>query len=105
MPSVAKIFSEMPNHFDASKAGDMNATVQFDLSGADGGEWHVIVADGDCSVKQGSAESPTATIRMDAEDYADMLTGKLDPMSAFLQQKVKVEGDLNTVMKFQTLFS
>jgi putative sterol carrier protein len=105
MPSVAELFSEMPNHFDATKAGDMDAIVQFDLSGAEGGEWHVIIADGDCSVKQGSAESPTATIRMDAGDYADMLTGKLDPMSAFLQQKVKVEGDLNTVMKFQTLFS
>jgi putative sterol carrier protein len=105
MPSVAELFSEMPDHFDATKAGDMDAIVQFDLSGAEGGEWHVIIADGDCSVEEGSAESPNATIRMDAEDYADMLTGKLDPMSAFLQQKVKVEGDLNTVMKFQTLFN
>jgi putative sterol carrier protein len=104
MPSVADLFNAMPEHFDAAKAGDLDATVQFDLSGEDGGQWHVIISEGTCNVKEGTADSPTATIRMEAGDYADMMTGRLDPMTAFVQQKVKVEGDLNTVMKFQTLF-
>lgn len=104
MPSVAKLFEEMPNVFNAEKAGDMDATVQFDLSGEGGGQWHVIIVDGMCTAEQGTADSPTATIRMEASDYADMVAGRLDPMTAFIQQKVRVEGDLNTVMKFQTLF-
>lgn len=104
MPSVAKLFEEMPNVFNAEKAGDMDATVQFDLSGEGGGQWYVIIADGNCSVEKGIVDEPKATIRMDATDYGDMIAGRLDPMTAFIQQKVKVEGDLNTVMKFQTLF-
>jgi putative sterol carrier protein len=41
---------------------------------------------------------------MDAGDYHDMVTGKLNPMMAFMSGKVKVEGDLNSVMKIQQLF-
>lgn len=104
MASVAQLFENMPQAFDASKAGDMNATVQFDLSGEGGGQWYVVVADGECEVEQGAVESPTATIRMDADDYAALVAGDLNAMEAFMQQKIRVEGDLNTVMKFQTLF-
>jgi len=104
MATAATLFGEMPNAFNAEKAGDMDATVQFDLSGEDGGQWNVTVAEGVCSVEEGTIDEPTATIRMEASDYVDMIAGRLDPMTAFIQQKVKVEGDLNTVMKFQTLF-
>lgn len=105
MPSVAKLFEQMPNAFDAEKAADFNATVQFDLSGEGGGQWYVVIVDGTVSVEEGTSDSPTATIRMEASDYADMVSGELNPMTAFIQQKVKVEGDLNTVMKFQTIFN
>jgi putative sterol carrier protein len=104
MASVAQLFENMPKAFDASKAGDMNATVQFDLSGEGGGQWYVVVANGACEVEQGTAESPTATIRMEADDYAALVAGDLNAMEAFMQQKIRVEGDLNTVMKFQNLF-
>jgi putative sterol carrier protein len=104
MASVAKLFESMPQAFDAEKAGDLNATVQFDLSGEDGGQWYVVVADGECGVEEGAADSPTATIRMDADDYTALVAGDLNAMEAFMQQKIRVEGDLNTVMKFQNLF-
>ena len=104
MPSVREIFDGMPDQFDASKAGDFDATIQFDLSGEDGGQWFVVIAGGNAAVEEGTAEEPAATIRMDAQDYVSMMSGQLDPMNAFMMGKVKVEGDLNTVMKFQTLF-
>lgn len=105
MANVAQLFEQMPQAFQPDKAGNMNATVQFDLSGEGGGQWHARVADGKVAVEQGTAENPTATIRMAADDYADLVTGKLNPVNAFMMGKVKVEGDLNTVMKFQTLFA
>ncbi|MGD2077710.1 MAG: SCP2 sterol-binding domain-containing protein [Chloroflexota bacterium] len=104
MAATAELFERMPEFFDAEKAGDMNATVLFDLSGEDGGKWHVTVADGECTTGEGAVDEPTATIRMDASDYADMVAGRLNAMEAFMQQKIRVEGDLSTVMKFQTLF-
>lgn len=102
--SVADIFSNMAQNFNAEKAGDLNASVVFDLSGDGGGAWTVVVADGKANVSEGAAEGSTATIRMAASDYEDMTSGKLNPMMAFMSGKIKVEGDLNTVMKFQTLF-
>jgi len=104
MADIAKLFEQMPSVFKADKAGDMNATIQFDLSGDGGGEWNVAIADGECKVEKGAIDGATATIRMDADDYSDMISGKLNPMTAFMQKKVKVEGDLGTVMKFQSLF-
>jgi len=104
MASAAELFERMPEHFDAEKAGDLNATVLFELSGEGGGQWHVKVADGVCTTGEGTVEAPTATIRMDASDYTDMVAGRLNAMEAFMQQKIRVEGDLSTVMKFQTLF-
>ncbi|MCA9874770.1 MAG: SCP2 sterol-binding domain-containing protein [Anaerolineales bacterium] len=102
--SVAEIFKSMPSNFNAEKAGDLNANVVFDLSGEGGGAWTVGVANGKVDVNEGAAANPTATIRMSAQDYEDMTSGKLNPMMAFMSGKIKVEGDLNTVMKFQTLF-
>jgi putative sterol carrier protein len=104
MATVAELFEKMPGQFQADKAGDMNAVILFDLSGEGGGQWSVKIADGACDITQGAADSPKATVRMDAGDYHDMITGKLNPMMAFMSGKVKVEGDLNSVMKFQQLF-
>ena len=64
----------------------------------------VKVADGKCEVVEGGVDNATATIKMDAIDYVDMTSGKLNPMMAFMSGKVKVDGDLNSVMKFQQLF-
>ncbi|MEM7114343.1 MAG: SCP2 sterol-binding domain-containing protein [Chloroflexota bacterium] len=102
--NVADIFKEMPNRLNVEKAKGMDATVQFDLSGADGGQWYVHVHDGKAETTEGTADSPTATIAMDADDYKALTSGKLNPMTAFMTGKIKVDGDLNAVMKFQTLF-
>lgn len=104
MATLAELFAAMPERFNAEAAGDMNATVVFDLTGESSGTWHVKVADGEVTVHEGSIADPTSTIMMDGEDYKAMVTGELNPVTAFMTGKVKVEGDLNTVMQFQTLF-
>ena len=103
--SVTEIFSNMAGNFNAEKAGNLNASVVFDLSGDGGGAWTVTVANGKCDIKEGTSDAPTATIKMDAGDYEDMTSGKLNPMVAFMSGKIKVDGDLNTVMKIQALFN
>jgi putative sterol carrier protein len=105
MPTLDELFEMMPGAFDADKAGDMNATVQFDLTGEGGDQYYVEVANGTVNTEKGTADNPTATIHMDADDYKAMVSGDLNPVTAFMSGKIKVEGDLNTVMKFQTLFN
>jgi len=104
MTTPADIFAKTPQNLLTDKAGDMKAAVAFDLSGENGGQWTVKIADGACTVEDGIVDGADATISMDGSDYVDMMTGKLNPMMAFMGGKVKVSGDLNTVMKFQTMF-
>jgi putative sterol carrier protein len=102
--SVDEIFNSMSDRVKADQAAGVNMTLLFDLSGPEGGQWYVSVADGKADVsKTAPAAAPVATVRMSAEDYMAMSSGSLNPMMAFMTGKVKVEGDLNSVMKFQQL--
>jgi len=104
-PSTPKeLFEKMPDNFDAGAAGDMNAIIQFDLSGDGGGVWAVSVADGQCSVTEGGDPSPTLTIGMEANDFMALTRGELNPMNAFMGGKIKLQGDMGLAMKFQGLF-
>lgn len=99
--TAADIMKEMPSRFNADKAKNMDATVQFDISGDDGGQWYAIIKDGDLDLQEGSASNPKATMIMSDADFVALSTGKLNGMAAFMSGKVKVEGDLNTIMKLQ----
>ena len=102
--SVADIFNSMPGRFQADKAAGANMSILFDLSGDDGGQYYVNIADGQLAVTPGApAAAPSATVKMTAEDFAGMSSGSLNPMMAFMTGKIKVDGDLNSVMKFQSL--
>ncbi len=105
MPTLEEIFSEMPNRLNEDQAQGVDMTIQFDLSGDEGGHYALHVANGEANVVEETLAAPTATIKMDATDYKKMVTGQLDPMTAFMTGKVKVEGDLGAVMKMQTLFA
>ncbi len=102
--SVADIFNSMPGRFQADKAADANMGILFDLSGDNGGQYFVNIADGKLDVTPGApAATPSATVKMTAEDFTAMSSGTLNPMMAFMTGKIKVDGDLNSVMKFQSL--
>lgn len=103
MSDLANLFNSMPGRLNVEKAGDTDMSIVFDLSGEGGGKWNVSIANGGLTVNEGAAENPKATIIMSAEDFQAMSTGKLNPMTAFMTGKVKVDGDLNSVMKFQSL--
>jgi putative sterol carrier protein len=108
MPRVTtpqEVFDAMPSRFLPDQAGDMRATIQFDLSGDGGGQWHAVIADRRLTVNQGMAASPSLTFSAAAVDYVAMINGELNPMQAFMQGKVKVRGDMPLIMKMQSLFS
>lgn len=41
------------------------------------------------------------TIKVNWDDWQDMASGKLDGMTAFMQGKLKVEGDMSNAMQLQ----
>ena len=102
--TIQQVFQQMPTSFQAAKAGNINASVQFNLTGEGGGTWTVKMANGKCEVKDGAAESPTATVSAAAADYLALARGELNAMSAFMSGKIKIAGDMGIMMRFQSWF-
>ena len=98
------VFEQMPSALDPARAGSTNATIQFDLTGDNGGKWWVKIQDGKAESSTGEAESPQLTITMDAKDYVKMSLGQLDGTAAFMQGKLKIKGDMGLAIKMQSLF-
>ena len=102
--SVVQVFEMMPSRFNAGAAAGVDATYQFDLTGDDGGTYHVKIADGACDVQKGACDSANITITMAASDYLDMINGKLNPQMAFMGGKLKIKGDMSLALKMQQIF-
>jgi putative sterol carrier protein len=102
--TIQKLMSLMPKAFVPEKAGDLDAVIQFNLGGEGGGDWAVTISEGSCSVSPGVAENPKLTLSAQAADYLDIITGKVNAMSAFAEGKIKLKGDLGLAMKLMTFF-
>lgn len=102
--AVKDIFNQMPANLNADAAKGMNSVIQFNLTGEGGGNYYVEIKDGTCNVTEGSHASPNMTMTMSAQDYVDMISGKLNGQMAFMSGKLKIAGDMGLAMKMQTLF-
>jgi len=80
----------------------LGATVKFDF-----GEDGVIYVDGASTPNTVSNEDKDAecTIRISKENFLKLTQGELDPTTAFMMGKLKVEGNMGIAMKLQSVFS
>lgn len=101
--SVADFFSGLKERVDPSKVAGINATYQFKISGDNGGDWKIAVKDGHVDVEQGEADSPDITISASDADWLEIVNGTLNPTTAFLTGRVKIQGDPSLALKLQSL--
>ena len=104
MATVKETFDGMAGRFRADKAAGVNATIQYDIAGDQGGTWHAVIRDGTCTVNPGAATNPNLTLAMSSQDWLDMVTGKLSGQMAFMSGKLKLKGDMGLAMKIGGLF-
>ncbi|MBT3239283.1 MAG: SCP2 sterol-binding domain-containing protein [Chloroflexi bacterium] len=102
--TIEELFEKLPGAFIPEKAGDLDAVIQFELSGEEASDWYLVIKDKTVKVEKGKHESATMTLSSDSQDYKDIVTGKTNPMNAFMQGKVKLQGNLNLAMKFAEMF-
>lgn len=78
----------------------LGATVKFDF-GDDG----IIFIDGLSTPNSISNDDNEAqcTISMSLDDFKSMTSGDLDPTTAFMMGKLKVEGDMSIAMKLSSI--
>jgi len=90
--------------FQADKAGGVDVVFQFRISGPGGGDWHVTVKDGACTVTPGVHSKPTTTLKMSDEDFFKYVGGQLPAMQAYTTGKLKISGDLMKSQLIEKLF-
>lgn len=93
-------FDEIYNRFSSANATVPGKKVKFDFG--DAGKIFLDGAAGKVSRDDAAADT---TIKVKLEDFVDMAGGKLDPTAAFMQGKLRVEGDMGVAMQLQSVMS
>ncbi len=102
--SVKRFLEGLAGKLDPDAAEDVDAVYQFDLSGAQGGQYVLTVRHGTCQVTEGRHEDPHVTLSMAGEDCIKVLNGQLSGPMAAISGRVKVSGDLGLAMQLKALF-
>lgn len=102
--SVKEFFRGLPAQLDAEAAEGIEAVYQFDLSGPEGGQYHLTIKDGTCSVAEGVHPDPQVTLSLSGADCLGILEGKLDGPSVALSGRLRVSGDLVLAIQLKALF-
>lgn len=87
-------------------ASDINAVVQFDITGDGGGSWSLDCTKSSDWVQSGTATDPKMVITSSAEDFVKIRNKELNPQMAAMQGKLKFKPlDMGLAMKLAKLLA
>jgi putative sterol carrier protein len=103
--SVKPIFEAMPFSLNTEAAREANTVYQFNLSGEGGGQFAVTIKNGVCTVEEAAAPLPDVTISAAAADYVNIVTGAYPFGLAYINGRLKVEGNLRLLLRMGAYFA
>ena len=102
--AVSEFFDRLGQVGGAPALRRASATVRFDLTeGTRTERWLVAIDRGDVSVSRRNAKAD-CVVRADVELFADIVTGRVNAMTALLRGQFVVDGDPTVLVLFQRLF-
>jgi len=106
MPFLAPlIFKGMERAFRPDRALGFSGEIEYVLeSNGKARRWVVRIGDGKATAKTGGSSHPSMTLRMSAPTFARMSAGTLEPITAVLEKKLEVEGDLKLMNRLVEMF-
>ncbi len=90
--------------FNSRAAGDLKATIQFEVTGNQAGNWFFSIENGKCTYNEGKADSPTLTVKTLSQIWLAIANKEIDGQQAFMEGKYTVQGDMGLLMRMKTLF-
>ncbi|NXL68357.1 HSDL2 protein, partial [Chordeiles acutipennis] len=103
---VAETFRVIQGAMSEEYVRTTQGVFQFELSGDEGGTWHI-----DLKSKGGSAGfgKPPVTadvvMSMSSADFVKMFTGKLKPTLAFMSGKLRIKGNMTLAIKLEKMLT
>lgn len=84
---------------EPQKAAAVNAVIEIEVTGGDGGVWTIDCTKPGGAVSAGSCGSAKLTVTIGDADFVALYNKTLSPQGAFLSGKVKVKGDMSLALK------
>lgn len=94
----------MGTRFDPSAAEGVTAVYQFELSGTNSGQYHLVVANRICEPKEGKHPAPNVTFFLSESDCIGLFNGTLDGPSLYLSGRLRIAGDLDLALRLPAMF-
>ena len=102
--TVKEFFQLLPDQLDSDAAEDLDAVYQFDLSGAQGGQYILTIREGVCQIAEGLHADPHVVLSMAGEDCIKILKGQLSGTYVAMSGRLKISGDIGLAMQLKALF-
>jgi len=99
-----QLIEGMPQNFDSDAAGDLEAVIQFHLGGKGGGSGYLVIEFGSCMYHFGKSSEATLVIESPVDVWDAISYGQLNGTEMYLSGKYQVHGDLNLLLRMDTLF-
>lgn len=103
--NIRQAIEGMTLSLDPSEAKDVNATIQFNLSGDDAAQYYLTLADGKCDFAEGTAAEADLTIDAPANIWLKIARNELNGATALMTGKYKASGKMGLLLKMDKLFS
>ncbi len=94
-----------PKKHETADIKNVTVSVQFNFTGPNGYDWHIISDKGDSSRYDGIVANPTCTIKATLEDWNSIQSGELDRIEAWSSGRLVTEGDLNVMVQLEDVIS
>jgi putative sterol carrier protein len=104
-PEIDMIMMGLPTAFNPQVAGDLDATIQYTLTGEGGAMYHLRIKDGKCTAHRGPAVNADFTINSPAKVWMAISRGELNGPQAYMDGKYQWSGDMNIIMIMDGLFN
>jgi putative sterol carrier protein len=98
------VFDGMKKSFKAEKAAGVHASYQWNISGPNGGTWHIVINDGKCEMGKGATDHPDVTFTVSDKDWVAISNDDLSGTYAYLTGRLKLDGPQSIAKKLDAMF-
>jgi putative sterol carrier protein len=98
-------FEERLARFDPAHWEGGDVSILYDVTGKGGGRWTVAIEGGKAAFREGAPASPDVTITASSEHLRAMMEGKLHPLTAQLQGKIRFKGNTPLLFKLKQILA
>ena len=103
--TMRDLVAGMATVFNPKEAGDLEALIQFRVSGEDAGNYYLDIVPGSCVAYEGEHPDPTMIINTPSGVWMAISHGEMNGATALMTGKYSVKGDMGLLMRFNKLFS